>query len=202
MLSRRYLLVFSLVFLIAVPLWAGTIDTAFLEQPWPKARTRETEVGRHAVTWREFAGKQEGIFAGVRFTAPLGRQDVWTLANEYQDVGSITPGVTAVRYVERSERREVIEVDVKILWKSLTLRFEVEKEPPAIVRFRLVNKALGEYRGFSRFEEDGPGQTAVDLVTWLKPARPVPIRLLLVVERIAMLQASREFLKRCEARLR
>ena len=201
-LIRRSALVFGLASLMAVPLWAGTIDTAFLEQPWPRERTRETEVGRHAVTWRESAGKQEGIFAGVRFTAPLGRRDVWALANESQDVGAITPGVTAVRYVERTERREVIEVDVKILWRSLTLRFEVEKEPPAIVRFRLVNEALGEYRGLSRFEEAGTGQTTVDLVTWLKPNRPVPIRLLLVVERIAMLQASREFLERCEQRVK
>ena len=195
------MLVFGLVSLMAVPLWAGSIDTAFLERPWPKERIRETEVGRHAVTWREYANKQEGIFAGVRFTAPLSRRDVWALANEYQDVGAITPGVTAVRYVARSERRDVIEVDVKILWKSLTLRFEVEKEPPALVKFRLVHEALGEYRGLSRFEEAGAGQTAVDLVTWLKPNRPVPIRLLLVVERIAMLQASRKFLERCERRV-
>ena len=69
-----------------------------------------------------------------------------------------------------------------------------------LVKFRLVNKALGEYRGLLRFETAGAGETAVELVTWLKPNRPVPIRLLLVVERIAMLQASREFLKRCEAR--
>ena len=184
----------------AAVLPAGTIDTAFLERPWPKQRTQETEVGRYAVTWRQRADKKEGIFAGVRFTAPLDREAVWMLANEYEDIGAMTPGVTAVRYVERSELREVIEVDVKILWKSLTLRFEVEKEPPAIVRFRLTNEALGEYRGFSRFEESGAGQTAVELVTWLKPNRPVPMRLLLVVERIAMLQASRQFLKRCEAR--
>jgi len=193
-------LVFGLASLMAVPLRAGTIDTAFLERPWPKERIRETEVGRHAVTWREYASKPEGIFAGVRFAAPLDRDKVWALANEYADVGSSTPGVTAVRYVERSERRDVIEVDVKILWKSLTLRFEVEKEPPVLVTFRLVNEALGEYRGLSRFEEAGAGQTAVDLVTWLKPNRPVPIRLLLIVERIAMLQAAREFLKRCEKR--
>jgi hypothetical protein len=202
MFRRLPVLVFGLAALMAVPLWAGTIDTAFLEQPWPKQRTHETEVGRHAVTWREYASKGEGIFAGVRFNAPLGRGDVWALANEYEDIGSITPGVTAVRYLERTEWREVIEVDVKILWKSLTLKFEVEKEPPRIVRFRLVNEALGEYRGFSRFEENGAGQTAIDLVTWLKPNRSVPVRLLLVVERIAMLQASREFLKRCDERLK
>ena len=190
-----------LVLTPAAALPAGTIDTRFLEGPWPGERAHETEVGRYAVTWRQRADKQEGIFAGVRFTAPLGRQAIWAIANEYEDVGTMTPGVTAVRYVERSELREVIEVDVKILWKSLTLRFEVEKEPPAIVRFRLVNEALGEYRGFSRFEDSGAGQTAVDLVTWLKPNRPVPMRLLLVVERIAMLRASREFLTRCDSRV-
>ena len=197
---RRVTLALILLLVQAAVLSAGSIDTRFLEGPWPGERTHETEVGRYAVTWRQRASKREGIFAGVRFTAPLDHQAVWALANEYEDVGVMTPGVAAVRYVERSELREVIEVDVKILWKSLTLRFEVEKEPPAIVRFRLVNEALGEYRGLSRFAESGAGQTAVDLVTWLKPARPVPMRLLLIVERIAMLQASREFLKRCDAR--
>ena len=186
----------------AAPGWAGAIDAGFLEQPWPRERSRETEVGRYAVTWRESASKRDGIYAGVRFAAPLSRQAVWDLANEYQDVGAMTPGVTAVREVERSERREVIEVDVKVLWKSLTLRFEVEKDPPSVMRFRLVNEALGEYRGLSRFAPGEAGQTTVDLLTWLKPSRPVPIRLLLVVERVAMLQASREFLKRCDERLK
>ena len=141
MLRRIPVLAYGLVLLIAAPVWGSAIDTAFLEKPWPKQRTHETEVGRHAVLWREYASKLEGIFAGVRFAAPLGRGEVWTLANEYEDIGSITPGVTAVRYLERTERREVIDVDVKILWKSLTLKFEVEKEPPSIVRFRLVNEA-------------------------------------------------------------
>jgi hypothetical protein len=184
----------------AVTVLAGSVDTTLLEQPWPKERLHTTEVGRHEVVWRQSASKQAGIYAGVRFTAPLGRDEVWAMSNEYEDIGAITPGVTAVRYVERSELREVIEVDVKVLWKSLTLRFEVEKEPPSAVRFQLKNEVLGEYRGLSKFTEAGSGKTSVDLVTWLKPNRPVPMRLLLIVERIAMLHAAREFLTRCEAR--
>ena len=197
----RRLLVFALCLatLAAAPASAGTIETGFIEQPWPRQRLRESEVGRYPVFWRERASKSDGIFAGVRFTAPLARTEVWKLSNEYEDIGQITPGVTAVRYRERSERREVIEVDVKILWKTLTLTFEVEKDPPAAVRFRLVNKALGEYRGVSKFDETADG-TVVELLTWLKPNRPVPMRLLLVFERMAMLSATREFLERCEAR--
>ena len=183
------------------PAWAETIDTGFIEQPWPKQRLRETEVGRYPVLWRERASKPDGIFAGVRFTAPLARPEVWKLSNEYEDIGQMTPGVTAVRYRERTERREVIDVDVKILWKTLTLTFEVEKDPPAAVRFRLVNQALGEYRGVSKFDETADG-TVVELLTWLKPNRPVPMRLLLVFERMGMLSAAREFLERCEARQR
>ena len=143
-------------------------------------------------------------FAGVRFTAPLAQQAVWDLANDYQDVGRITPGVTAVRYLERSETREVIQLDVKVLWKQLTLTFEVEKEPPRIMRFRLVNEALGEYRGISVFAQEEPEggegapRTGVEMATWLKPNRPVPMGLLLLVERMAMLQAAREFLETCE----
>ena len=185
----------------AAPILAGAIDTGFIEQPWPKQRLHETEVGRHPVVWRERASKPDGIFAGVRFTAPLPRAEVWALSNEYEDIGKITPGVVAVRYRERTERREVIEVDVKMLWKTLTLVFEVENDPPAAVRFRLLNEALGEYRGVSKFDE-APDGTTVELLTWLKPNRPVPMRLLLVVERIAMLQASRTFLERCDERLK
>lgn len=185
---------------------AGSIDTAFLEQPWPNQRVRQTEVGRHPVTWRERAGKEAGIFAAVQFVVPLDREATWRLANEYQDVGHITPGVTAVRYLERTETRQVIQVDVKILWKKLQLTFEVEQEPPDAVRFRLVNRILGEYRGLCRFEEASePGTdgvrrpaTAMELVTWLQPARPVPQGLLLAVERITMLRGVRDFLKACD----
>lgn len=200
-MRRLNLLTTVTVMLAALPAWAGSIDTGFIERPWPKERSRETEVGRHPVVWRERASKPDGIFAGVRFTAPLARPAVWDLANEYQDIGEITPGVTAVRYRERTERREVIEVDVKVLWKSLTLVFEVEKDPPAAVRFRLVNEALGEYRGVSKFNE-APDGTVVELLTWLKPNRPVPMRLLLIVERMAMLQAARTFLEQCDERLK
>ena len=173
---------------------AADIDTDALERPWPGQWVHEFEVGRDPVRWRQRADKEEGIFAAVRFEAPLPRQAVWDLANEYQDIGHITPGVTAVRYLERSETREVIQVDVKVLWKSLTLTFEVEKEPPRAVRFRLVNEALGEYRGVSVFTEEAADRTGVELAAWLNPARPIPMRLLLVVERMVMLHAAREFL--------
>ena len=194
--------------LLAPAALAGTIDTAFLEQPWPDQRVRQTEVGRHPVTWRQRAGKAAGIFAGVKFILPLDREAAWRLANEYQDVGHITPGVTAVRYLERTDTRQVIQVDVKILWKKLQLTFEVEQEPPDAVRFRLVNRVLGEYRGLCRFvEASAPGQdgtpqpaTSMELMTWLQPARPVPQGLLLAVERMTMLRGVREFFKACDRR--
>lgn len=191
--------------LIAAALLCGTsalvwatepIDTAFIEAPWPKQRVQETEVGRHAVRWRSQASKKDGIFAGVDFAAPAGQEAVWKVASEYQDVGKMTPGVTAVRYLERSDTHEKIAIDVKILWKELTLVFDVEKEAPRIMRFRLVNKALGEYRGVCTFDPSPDGaSTAVMLATWLKPARPIPMRLLLMVERMSMLQGARKFLE-------
>lgn len=205
----------ALAWLAAPLVLAATIDTDFIERPWPKQWVREFEVGRYPVRWRQRVSKQDGLFAGVRFTARLPRQAVWDLANDYQDIGRITPGVTAVRYLERSETREVIQLDVKILWKQLTLTFEVEKEPPRIMRFRLVNEALGEYRGISVFAEEEPAGpatndvgggaggerpagTGVEMATWLKPSRPVPLGLLLLAERVVMLQAAREFLESCD----
>lgn len=184
----------------------GAIDTQFLERPWSRQRVRELEVGRHPVRWRERASRQEGIFAGVRFEAPLERRAVWELSNDYHDVGHTVPGVVAVRYLERSETHEIIQIDAKVLWKKLTLNFQVEKEPPRVVRFRLVNAVLGEYRGVCVYEESrrdaasgrGSAGTTVELTTWLKPSRPVPMGLLLTVERIALLHGVREFLEACD----
>jgi len=185
----------------------AAIDTEFLERPWPNQWVHELEVGRHPVRWRQRASRRDGIFAGVRFDVPLERQTVWGLANDYQDIGQLTPGVTAVRYLEQSETRQVIAVDVKVLWKELTLTFEVERDPPRAVRFRLVNEVLGEYRGLCVFDESpGPeaggrsDATRVELATWLLPSRPVPMRLLLLVERMVLLTGVREFLESCEAR--
>ncbi len=183
----------------------STIETDFLERPWPKQWVRNLEVGRDEVRWRQRASRKGGIFAGVRFTAPLPREQVWELANDYSDIGKTTPGVTAVRFLKQDSNHQVIQIDVKVLWKTLRLNFEVEQDPPKIVRFRLRNQALGEYRGVCVFEDPsnsaGPGQpkaTTVELSTWLKPNRPIPMGLLLVVERMTFLQGVKSFLETCE----
>ena len=185
---------------------AATIDTEFVERPWPEQRVRHVEVGRDDVAWREHATKREGIFAGVRFTAPLARQAVWDMSADYQDLGTMTPGVSGVRILDQSARREVIQVDIKVLWKRLSLTFEIERDPPGAIRYRLMNEALGEYRGVCLLTDAGspsggrsPAQgTTVELSTWLKPSRPVPVGLLLVAERIILLQGVRTFLKDCQ----
>ena len=172
----RHALVAVLALLGGATVWAGSIDTSFIEAPWPKQHVHETEVGRYAVRWRERASKLDGIFAGVHFAAPLDQRAVWDLANNYQDVGQMTPGVMAVRYLERSETHETVQIDVKVLWKTLTLTFEVEKEPPSAMRFRLVNEALGEYRGLCLFtpSPDPAGKTS------RVPAARLPLRLSLI----------------------
>ena len=206
----RAISLFLVAFFLGVAsIFAGTIETGFIEGPWPKQRVQELEVGRYPVRWRYYASKHDGIFAGVRFDAPLPRQAAWELSNEYQEIGQKIPGVKAVRYLEQSPTREVVQLDVKVLGKRLTLTFEVEKEPPRMIRFRLVNEAVGEYRGVCVYEERPAGGagahqggTTMALSTWLKPARPVPMRLLLIVERIALLQGAREFLERCDEKLK
>lgn len=185
---------------------AGTIDAAFLKPPWPKQAVRELEVGRYPVRWRHRVSRKDGLFTAVRFEAPLGRQAVWERANDYSDVGRMTPGVTAVRFLEQSPTRQVIQLDVKILWKTLQLTFEVEQEPPREIRFRWADEAFGEIRGLCVFDDSplpptgvGPsGKTAIELAIWFKPSRAVPLGLLLVVERIALLQATKSFLESCE----
>ena len=51
----------------------GPIEADALAKPWPRQRVKEFEVGRWPVRWRESASKRTGIFAGVEFVAPLGR---------------------------------------------------------------------------------------------------------------------------------
>ena len=176
---------------------AGTIETAFLEQPWPRQHVRETEVYKYAVRWRQKASKTEGIFAGASFTAPTPHHKTWDLATDYTDLGKMTPGVSSLRFLEDTPTRKVIQVNVEVLWKELSLTFEVEHEPPNAVRFRLLNEFIGEYRGVCLLRPQGDG-TAAEVATWLNPAVRVPARLILWAERVVILKGIRNFLKTCE----
>lgn len=184
---------------------AGTIDTSILEQPWPGEWVRESEVHKYTVRWRQRLDKKEGLFVGIRFTAPTDRQTTWAMATDFSDIGSTMPNVTAVRYLEKSPTRQVIQIDAKILWKTIQLNFEIEKDAPDALRFRLVNEFLGDYRALVSFKDptpafhsSEPANTLVEMMTWLQPARPVPLRLLAAVERMMFLRAAKEFLLACE----
>lgn len=179
------------------PAWAGTIDTAALEQRWPKQREREFEVYKYPVRWRQLLTKTEGIFAGASFSSPAQLQRTWDLATDYADVGRMTPGVSSVRFLEKTPTRQVVQVDVKVLWKDLTLTFEIEQDPPQAIRFRLVNDFIGEYRGVGRFRAEQSG-TAVDVSTWLQPAVKISPGLIIWAERIVMMKGIRNFLETCE----
>ena len=196
-MTRHAACSFVAVLLSCGALSAGTIDTEFLEHPWPRQTVRRFEVGRHEVQWRQRANRQDGVFVGVTFLAPLNRQAVWEKTRDFSDIGRMTPGVTAVRFLEDTPTRQVIQLDVKVLWKTLQLTFEVEQDPPQAIRFRVDNVLLGEYRGFCRLE-DAPHGTAMELATWLKPSRPIPTSLLLLIERKVFLDGVRNFLEECE----
>ena len=206
MSARRALTVGAAVLLLPPTLSAGTIDTEFLQKPWPRQVVRHLEVGRYEVQWRQQAGRREGVFAGVRFLAPLDRASVWEQTRDFSDIGRMTPGVLAVRILEEGPTRQVIQLDVKVLWRSLQLTFEVEQDPGETIRFRLVNELLGEYWGVCWLEDPpttagGEGATPgtmVELATWLKPSRPIPGGLLLFVERKVFLDGVRNFLEECE----
>lgn len=182
---------------LAAPAAAGSIDTSFLERRWPRQHEREFEVHKYPLRWRQRLSRTEGIFAGAGFTAPSRLDRTWQLATDYTDLGRMTPGVSAVRFLESTPTRQVVQIDVEILWKDLTLTFEVEQDPPHAVRFRLLNEFIGEYRGVSLFRPEGE-QTAVELATWLRPAVPVPGRLILWAERVVLLKGIRRFLEACE----
>jgi len=188
------------VWVCAPAVWAGSIETEFLEQPWPRQMVREYEVGKWPVRWRQKASVTEGIFAGASFNTTTPLEQTWELATDYTDLGSMTPGVTAVRMIEQTPTRQVIQIDIKVLWKTLRLRFEIEQERPDAVRFRLVNPELGEYRGVCLMRQE-PNHTQVELATWLKPAVRLPSGLILSVERIVLLRGIRNFLETCEQHL-
>lgn len=178
---------------------AASIHTAVLEQPWPKQWVHEYEVGRYSVRWRQRASAEDGISSGASFTAPSALERTWTLANDYRDLGTITPGVSSVRVLEQTPTRQVLQIDIKVLWKTLRLIFEIEQDPPRATRFRLTNEVVGEYLGVCLFAPEGGG-TRVELSTRLKPAVHIPPGLVLSIERMVMLRSIREFLETCEQR--
>lgn len=183
---------------------SAAIDTQSLDRPWPKQYTHTYEIGRTPVVWRHRVSKKDGLWTGARFVAPRPRNQVWALSNDYSDLGKMTPGVKAVRIRQQGERRRVVEVDMKILWKAFTFTFEFEEDPPNAIRFRWHDARFGEYIGIATFAEAAakPGepvtQTEVELSTRFEPNGAAPLRLLLGVERMAMLSATRDFLKSCE----
>jgi hypothetical protein len=198
--STKSHIVFLAVFLFlsSSACFAGSIDTDFLEKDWPKQRTHEYEVGKHKVAWRHRVSSYEGIFAGAKFTAPSSLQKTWDVATDYSDIGKLAPEVEKVTWLERSENRKVIQIDIKVLWKTLTLKFEIEQEPQEVIRFRLVNEVIGEYRGIFRMRE-GEAGTYVDMNTWLNTSVKLPAGLLLWAQRSTMLSGIKNFLKACES---
>lgn len=176
---------------------AAAIDVVRLQQPWPRQRTRTYEVGKYPIQWRQAVDKTTGLCAGVRFTAPLALQATWDLAQDYRGVGQRTPGVEAVRFKEDTPGRQLIELDVTVLWRNITLQFLVERDAPHRLRFELLDSPFGVYRGYAAFAQVSGG-TVVELATQLQPAHRVPARLLLFVERLALLGGARAFLEACE----
>ncbi len=195
--GRRCVGVVCIIGVAAATSVSAAIDTHLLEQAWPRQWVHTYEVRKYAVQWRERASATEGIFAGASFTAPTPLEQTWHVANDYQGLGPVTPGVSAVRILEHTATREVIQIDIKILWKTLTLTFEIEQDSPHATRFSLRHEAIGDYRGVCLLHPQGQ-QTAVELATWFHPAVRVPVRLVLSVERIVMLHGIRDFLGVCE----
>ncbi len=177
---------------------SATIDTTDLEAPWPKQHVRELEVRRHHVRWRQYASGKDGIFVGARFVSPASVADAWNISADYGELKRLTPGVKSVRVIEESPTREIVETEIKVLWKTIRLRFEVERDPPRAVRFRLVHQHIGEYRGVCLIQPHGERESEVEMITWLKPAVRLPTGLILSIQRMVFLQGIRNYLADCE----
>ncbi|PIQ83210.1 MAG: hypothetical protein COV75_08745 [Candidatus Omnitrophica bacterium CG11_big_fil_rev_8_21_14_0_20_63_9] len=195
-----------LVWLVGGALAAEGLNLNTLHQTWPKQTVRDVEVDRYQVRWRHRLSRADGLFAGVRFQAPTDRATTWRLATDYTGLGRKTPGVTAIKMLEDAPNRQIIQVDAKVLWKTIRFVFEVEHQAPHRVTFRMANAALGIFEGVCVLEDapgsqESQGGTMVELSTRLKPSHSVPLRLLLAVERMTFLQSAKEFLKECERQL-
>ena len=181
----------------AVPVSAA-IDTASLEEAWPKEKTSALEVGKYPIQWRQSVTKEQGIRISARFTAPLPMDRTSRQIADYTALKSMVPGVTTVRRTEESAGRQVVEMDAKVLWKTLRLAFEVEPTPPDLTRFHLLNERLGDYRGLCRLRDAGQGRTDVEMITALKPTIHLPMSLRLLAERRMFLTGIRNFLDTCD----
>ncbi|MBI4343689.1 MAG: hypothetical protein HY601_02615 [Candidatus Omnitrophica bacterium] len=195
-------LIWFLICAASPALASEPIDTAFLQGAWPKQRVRTLEIGRYPARWRQQASRADGVFAGLEFEAPCPRQELWSRTTDYADLRDDVPGVLKVEVTPQGPGRWEVTVQMQVLWKTFRLRFEVEEARLAgqdEVRFRLSHPVIGEYRGVCWLRDAaGSGRTAVGLATWLQPARPVPVRLILLVERMALLRGMRNFLESLE----
>lgn len=200
--------------------WAAeqpSIQTDFLEAAWPKERVRQLEVGRHEVRWRQAVSKADGILVGTRFVVPRPPQQTWELANQYSDLGRMTESIESVTYLEDTPTRKVVQLKAKVLWKRFVMTFLVEQDAPETIRFELRERDLFLYRGICRFrpaepfdsalprsgripsEVEGEQGTAVAFATQIKPAVRAPTGLILLAERIVLLQGIKAFYQACEA---
>jgi hypothetical protein len=182
---------------------AGQIDTGWIEAPWPKERHQELEVGSDTVIWRWSRSKTE-VYAGADFTVPIDRGLMWQQTTNFDELKQIAPGVQSIKVLKEEPDYQVVELVMKVLWYTVTMRFELEREAPELTRFRLMSQELGEYVGYMRLTpttvetKEGPVVgTAVKMGTWLKPAMPVSTRLILMAERMVLLSSIREFIQDC-----
>ena len=193
---------------VAATAAAATIDTRFFDRPWPHEWTHRYEVGRHVVDWRQGGSRATGTFARARAAVPLPQETVWELSNDFPALGRMTPAVKAVRMLDEQPAHQIIEVDLHVFWKHLRLTFEVDKQPPRAMQFRLIHSGAGQCQGVCLLTENPQAlvngkampSTTIELVIWVKPTRRISTRLLLFVKRTTILQGIKAFLAACDAR--
>ena len=188
---------------------AATIDTHLFDRPWPHEWAHRYEVGRHMVDWRQGGSRATGTFACAQATVPLPQETMWELSSDFPALGRMTPAIKAVRILDQQPTHQIIEVDLHVFWKDLRLTFEVDRQPPRAMQFRLLRSGAGHCQGVCLLTENPtaslngkamPATTTVELFLWVKPTRRISTRLLLFVERTTILQGVKGFLAACDAR--
>ncbi len=173
-----------------------------------EADSREYEVHKYVVTWYAMAPGENKLYSRASYDLPFPRQLIWDEAIKYEQVAKSARGVKRLDVLYEDEHKQVVELAIKVLWTDWVFQFEIEREAPRTMTFRVDHPKLGQCRGYSEFTEKGKvgasemAQTHVELVMSLEPAVSVPDNMVLMIQKMIVLRGLRSFFELCEVAAR
>ncbi len=199
----RFLMLLLSVCLVVTPAF-GSIQTGDLTHKWVEYSERTYEVRRYDVDWRWRVSSDEKIHTGLSFTLPFPRQLLWNQSLKYSLIGEKTRGVKKIEVLYQDAHREIVQVTLKVLWKTATLKIEFERNEPREIRFQIDHSKFGHFRGVVEFKEVPRAgdhlqkATEGELTAVFQPAYDLPSGIVLMVQRMVLLRGLRAYFELCE----